>query len=88
MVKAVRVLKDHNVLEENIVLANLFCTPQATQTIVTAFPQVRPSLQVRISSNRFVSRKTRSFAELSRFSELVGMFIVSYSSFCTRFPFK
>jgi len=40
VVKAVRVLKDHNVLEENIVLANLFCTPQATQTIVTAFPQV------------------------------------------------
>jgi len=41
VVKAVRVLKDHNVLEENIVLANLFCTPQATQTIVTAFPQMK-----------------------------------------------
>jgi len=39
--QAVRVLKDHNVLEENIVLANLFCTPQATQTIVTAFPQMK-----------------------------------------------
>nr|CAG4650327.1 EOG090X09VM [Sida crystallina] len=41
VVKAVRVLKDHNVLEENIILANLFCTPQATQTIVTAFPQMK-----------------------------------------------
>jgi uracil phosphoribosyltransferase len=40
VVKAVSVLKDHSVLEENIVLANLFCTPPATQTIVTAFPQV------------------------------------------------
>lgn len=26
--------------QENIILANLFCTPPATQTIVTAFPQV------------------------------------------------
>ena len=40
MVKAVSVLKDHLVLEENIVLANLFCTPPATQTITTAFPLV------------------------------------------------
>lgn len=40
VVKAVSVLKDHSVLEENIVLANLFCTPPATQTIVTAFPLV------------------------------------------------
>nr|CAG4644964.1 EOG090X09VM [Leptodora kindtii] len=41
VVKAVSVLKDHNVLEENIILANLFCTPQATQTIVNAFPQMK-----------------------------------------------
>ncbi|XP_045024071.1 uracil phosphoribosyltransferase homolog [Daphnia magna] len=41
IVKAVSVLKDHSVLEENIVLANLFCTPPATQTIVTAFPQMK-----------------------------------------------
>nr|CAG4646426.1 EOG090X09VM [Macrothrix elegans] len=41
VVKAVSVLKEHSVLEENIVLANLFCTPPATQTIVTAFPQMK-----------------------------------------------
>ena len=40
IVKAVKVLKDHNVMEENIILANLFCTPSASQAIVTAFPQV------------------------------------------------
>nr|CAG4634931.1 EOG090X09VM [Alona affinis] len=41
VVKAVSVLKEHNVLEENIILANLFCTPPATQTIVAAFPQMK-----------------------------------------------
>jgi len=40
IVKAVKVLKDHHVLEENIILANLFCTPTASQAIVNAFPQV------------------------------------------------
>jgi len=40
IVKAVKVLKDHNVREENIILANLFCTPSASQAIVNAFPQV------------------------------------------------
>nr|CAG4641041.1 EOG090X09VM [Eulimnadia texana] len=41
VLKAVSVLKDHNVPEENIILVNLFCTPQATQTIVAAFPQMK-----------------------------------------------
>jgi len=41
IVKAVKVLKDHNVMEENIILANLFCTPSASQAIVTAFPQMK-----------------------------------------------
>nr|CAG4636352.1 EOG090X09VM [Eubosmina coregoni] len=41
VVKAVSVLKEHSVQEENIILANLFCTPPATQTIVTAFPQMK-----------------------------------------------
>jgi len=37
----VKVLKDHHVLEENIILANLFCTPSASQAIVNAFPQMK-----------------------------------------------
>lgn len=40
MIKAVAVLKEHNVLEENIVLSNLFCTPVAVRSITAAFPQV------------------------------------------------
>lgn len=40
MIKAIAVLKEHNVLEENIILSNLFCTPIAAKTLVTAFPQV------------------------------------------------
>nr|CAG4644137.1 EOG090X09VM [Lepidurus arcticus] len=41
VIKAVSVLKEHSVPEENIILINLFCTPQATQTIVSAFPQMK-----------------------------------------------
>nr|CAG4648080.1 EOG090X09VM [Moina brachiata] len=41
VVKAVSVLKEHSVPEENIILANLFCTPQAMQTIVTVYPQMK-----------------------------------------------
>lgn len=40
MIKAIAVLKEHNVLEENIILSNLFCTPFAAETLVTAFPKV------------------------------------------------
>ena len=40
VIKAIAVLKEHNVLEENIILSNLFCTPIAAKSLVTAFPQV------------------------------------------------
>lgn len=40
VIKAVAVLKEHNVLEENIILSNLFCTPVACRSITAAFPQV------------------------------------------------
>lgn len=40
MIKAIAVLKEHNVSEENIILSNLFCTPFAAGTLVTAFPKV------------------------------------------------
>jgi uracil phosphoribosyltransferase len=44
VVKAIAVLKEHNVLEENIILSNLFCTPIAAKSLVTAFPKVQRSL--------------------------------------------
>lgn len=40
VVKAVNVLKEHRVAEDNIILSNLFTTPIAAQTITTAFPLV------------------------------------------------
>lgn len=40
VIKAIAVLKEHNVIEENIILSNLFCTPIAAKSLVTAFPQV------------------------------------------------
>ncbi|XP_047369065.1 uracil phosphoribosyltransferase homolog isoform X3 [Vespa velutina] len=39
VIKAIAVLKEHNVLEENIILSNLFCTPVAAKTLVTVFPK-------------------------------------------------
>nr|XP_012151944.1 PREDICTED: uracil phosphoribosyltransferase homolog isoform X3 [Megachile rotundata] len=41
VIKAMAVLKEHNVLEENIILSNLFCTPVAAKSLVTAFPQMK-----------------------------------------------
>jgi uracil phosphoribosyltransferase len=41
VIKAVAVLKEHNVAEENIILSNLFCTPFAAKSVMAAFPQVR-----------------------------------------------
>ncbi|CAH1711228.1 uracil phosphoribosyltransferase homolog isoform X1 [Aphis gossypii] len=38
VIKAVNVLKEHRVAEDNIILSNLFTTPIAAQTITTAFP--------------------------------------------------
>lgn len=40
VIKAIAVLKEHSVLEENIILSNLFCTPIAAKSLVTAFPKV------------------------------------------------
>jgi uracil phosphoribosyltransferase len=40
VIKAIAVLKEHNVPEENIILSNLFCTPFAAKTLVNAFPKV------------------------------------------------
>ncbi|KAI4499193.1 hypothetical protein M0802_005776 [Mischocyttarus mexicanus] len=41
VIKAIAVLKEHNVLEENIILSNLFCTPTAAKTLVTVFPKMK-----------------------------------------------
>lgn len=41
VIQSVNVLKEHGVKEECIILSNLFCTPAAAKTIVTAFPKVR-----------------------------------------------
>ncbi|KAK7108723.1 uracil phosphoribosyltransferase homolog [Littorina saxatilis] len=38
VVKAVNVLQEHYVNEKNIILLNLFCTPQAVKQIQTKFP--------------------------------------------------
>lgn len=34
-------LKEHGVPEDNLVLSNLFCTPQAALTITKAFPRMK-----------------------------------------------
>jgi len=39
--KSMRVLKEHSVKEENVVLLNLFCTPQAAKTVTDAFPKMQ-----------------------------------------------
>jgi len=41
VIKAVAVLKEHKVAEENIVLANLFCTPHAVKKILATFPHMK-----------------------------------------------
>ncbi|KAG5872236.1 hypothetical protein JTB14_002996 [Gonioctena quinquepunctata] len=38
--KAVNVLKEHRVKEECIILSNLFCTPQAVQTVLDTYPKM------------------------------------------------
>ncbi|XP_021913751.1 uracil phosphoribosyltransferase homolog isoform X2 [Zootermopsis nevadensis] len=49
VIKAVAVLKEHNVAEENIILSNLFCTPFAAKSIMAAFPQMSVHLQWSVS---------------------------------------
>lgn len=46
VIKAIAVLKEHNVKEDNIILSNLFCTPFAAKSLVTAFPQVSYTLKI------------------------------------------
>lgn len=46
VIKAVNVLQEHAVEEENIILLNLFSTPAAARTITSAFPKVRILLPV------------------------------------------
>lgn len=46
VIKAVNVLQEHAVEEENIILLNLFSTPAAARTITSAFPKVRISLHL------------------------------------------
>jgi len=41
VIKAVAVLKEHNVAEENIILSNLFCTPFAAKSVMEAYPQMQ-----------------------------------------------
>ncbi|XP_071440588.1 uracil phosphoribosyltransferase homolog [Hetaerina americana] len=41
VIKAVAVLKEHHVPEENIILSNLFCTPPAVHSIISTFPQLK-----------------------------------------------
>lgn len=38
--QAVKVLIEHGVKEDCIILSNLFCTPAAVQTVIECFPKV------------------------------------------------
>lgn len=40
VIKAVKVLKDHGVREDNIVFLNLFCTPNAASVVMNEFPNL------------------------------------------------
>jgi len=41
VIKAMKILQAHNVPEENVILLNLFCTPDGTEKVMTEFPQLR-----------------------------------------------
>lgn len=41
VIKAVDVLREHHVPEENIILSNLFCTPFAAKVVTSAYPQMK-----------------------------------------------
>ncbi|ELU13187.1 hypothetical protein CAPTEDRAFT_219663 [Capitella teleta] len=41
VIKAVEVLKQHGVVEENIIVLNLFCTPIAVRLVVKAYPSLK-----------------------------------------------
>lgn len=40
VIQAVKVLKEHGVKEDCIILSNLFCTPVAVQSIIESYPKV------------------------------------------------
>ena len=40
VIKAVKILRVHGVRDQNIILLNLFCTPQAAKLITETFPDV------------------------------------------------
>lgn len=40
VIQAVKVLKEHGIKEECIILSNLFCTPIAVQSIIESYPKV------------------------------------------------
>lgn len=40
VIQAVKVLKEHGVKEDCIILSNLFCTPIAVQSIIESYPKV------------------------------------------------
>ncbi|XP_064475912.1 uracil phosphoribosyltransferase homolog [Ornithodoros turicata] len=41
VIKAVRVLQEHGVHENNVILLNLFCTPHAAKSVLSAFPHLK-----------------------------------------------
>lgn len=40
VIKAVKILRVHGVRDQNIILLNLFCTPQAAKLVVETFPDL------------------------------------------------
>lgn len=45
VIQSVRVLIEHGVKEDCIILSNLFCTPAAVQTVLKSFPKVTKTNQ-------------------------------------------
>ncbi|GJQ67582.1 hypothetical protein Trydic_g8388 [Trypoxylus dichotomus] len=41
VIQSVKVLKEHGVKEECIILSNLFCTPAAVQIVIKSFPKLK-----------------------------------------------
>ena len=40
IIKAINVLREQGVVDQNIKLLNLFCTPQAASAVIRAFPDL------------------------------------------------
>lgn len=41
IMKALEVLKSHGVVEENVIVLNLFCTPQGVKSVIKKFPLMK-----------------------------------------------